>query len=146
MPKQTYTVERAYLAPIYVHIQVEAESPEEAARLAMDETAYPWEGDTIDYESSRPTYIDGIWAGDQAYGDGGGAAFASLPIPTDLLNTEGRLIEALQRAEKHIATVCSETSETDLPDWYADLTFIREAMRSAGVQRLAPVYADNKGN
>lgn len=35
------------------------------------------------------------------------------------------LIDALRLAEKHIASVCDDVMETDLPDWFADLRTIR---------------------
>lgn len=38
------------------------------------------------------------------------------------------MLAALNLAEKHIASVCSETSETDLPDWFAGLASIRAAI------------------
>jgi hypothetical protein len=72
-----FTIERQYLVPNYQHLQIAAETPEEAMHAAMDETAYPWDGDKIDYESARPHYIVGAWEG-EAY------ASDELPIPADL--------------------------------------------------------------
>lgn len=76
MPK--FTVERSYWLPCYVQITLNAKTPEEAARLAMDEEAHTWDHAVMGYEASEAVGITGIWAGDTAYhGD-------ALPIPDEL--------------------------------------------------------------
>jgi len=57
---------------------------------------------------------------------------------TDLLAERDRmrevnaeLLAALELAESHINNVCGETSEVDLPDWFADRERIRAAIVKA---------------
>jgi hypothetical protein len=63
MPK--YTVEKTYLLPVFVHLTVEAESAAEAAKLAMSDDN--WDASKNDYDSCRPEFVSGIWAGEEAY-------------------------------------------------------------------------------
>lgn len=58
--KKRYSVCREYLVPVYQYIEVEAENTEEACAKACDDIAYPWDRDTVDYESAGPTYIAAI--------------------------------------------------------------------------------------
>ena len=43
-------------------------------------------------------------------------------------NSFDMLLAALKLAEKHIDHVCGETTEEDLPDWFADLKTISAAI------------------
>lgn len=87
--KQQFTVERAYLVPVYQHVTVEAEDAAEACRIALDHD--DWDSQIADYESARATYIDGVWQGATAYGESG--LLASLPVPADLQSKELRTDE-----------------------------------------------------
>lgn len=51
------------------------------------------------------------------------------------------MLAALILAERHLAEVCGETSETDLPDWRADLEIIRLAISKAGPTDFVPTDA-----
>lgn len=77
MPK--YTIERTYLMPVYIHATYEADSLEQACRLAVEDNG--WDGCEHDYETAGPTYLTGAWAGDNAAYEGEELSDA---IPTDL--------------------------------------------------------------
>lgn len=47
-------------------------------------------------------------------------------------DTVSKLLAALILAEKHMGALCADVAETDLPDWFADLATIREAITAAG--------------
>lgn len=86
--KQFFTVERAYLAPIFQHVTVEAETPADAAREAL--AVESWESSETDYDSSRAVYIDGIWPGEDA-----SYSVPSLAVPVEYRNPEIAKAEAL---------------------------------------------------
>lgn len=62
---QEYTVEVSYMLPVYKHLTVVAESFEEACQIAVDHDN--WDNAKEDYDSSRPTFVSGVWSGDRAY-------------------------------------------------------------------------------
>ncbi|TAX57142.1 hypothetical protein ELI01_18875 [Rhizobium leguminosarum] len=64
-------------------------------------------------------FLNDNTSGDQNLADG--TLIASSPD----------LLAALKIAEKHIASVCGETSEDDLPEWFNDLKTIRAAIAKA---------------
>lgn len=57
-----YTVQRAYLMPMYQNIVVEADSIEEACEKALEYDT--WDGQEDDPESSSSTYLDMIVEGE----------------------------------------------------------------------------------
>lgn len=77
----TFTVERAYLAPVFQHLTVEAATVEEAMRLALAHD--DWEGSKTDYETSGETRIEKVWNGTEAYAPGTLVyqADAQSPVP-----------------------------------------------------------------
>lgn len=48
-----------------------------------------------------------------------------------LIAAAPELLDALERAEKHVAKVCDETTRRDLPEWFGDLAIIRAAIAKA---------------
>ena len=74
-----FTVERQYLVPVFQHLTLEADDAASACAAALDEEAFPWEGDKVDYDSARETTLIGLWTCPTAY-DG-----KSLPLPFDTL-------------------------------------------------------------
>jgi hypothetical protein len=91
--KQIFTVERAFLVPVFKHIAVEAANADEACRLALDEDRFDWEGQIADYENARATYVDAVFPGSKAYGEDG--KLRSLSVPDDLRNPELARSDAL---------------------------------------------------
>lgn len=61
----SYTIEKQYLAPVYVQETVEADSPEEAMQKAF--SSENWEGSRLDIENGRGHEITGCWAGSEAH-------------------------------------------------------------------------------
>lgn len=71
-----FTIETTYRVPVYRHKTYEAESVEEACRMAIED--HDWEHQKEDYDCLGPEYITGAWEGeDAAY------AGAALPIPPE---------------------------------------------------------------
>ena len=60
----TYTVEKTYLLPNYRHVTLEADSPADAARLALadDNDSADWKHD---YDCARPEEVTGVWIGEE---------------------------------------------------------------------------------
>lgn len=62
MPK--YVIERQYLVPEYQHVVIEADSPCEAMKIALDdcppEKTIGWEGSEIDYEGAQETTLNNM--------------------------------------------------------------------------------------
>jgi hypothetical protein len=71
----TYTIERQYLVPVFQHVTVEADTPENAMRLALDHD--DWMSSEICYDDSRGEYVAGCWEGEDSYNG------ESLPIPAE---------------------------------------------------------------
>ena len=64
MPR--FTIEATYRLPVYRQRSYEAETLEEACRLAVEDD--DWSEQKEDYESSGETYVTGAWPGeDTAY-------------------------------------------------------------------------------
>ena len=60
------TLELTYLLPVYQHVTIQAASVEDACRIALEQET--WEHARNDYDSSGPTFVNGIWRGhDAAY-------------------------------------------------------------------------------
>jgi hypothetical protein len=75
MPR--FTIETTYRLPVYRQRSYEAETCEEACRLAI--TDDDWSEQKEDYDSSGETYVTGAWPGeDTAY------RIAALPLPSHL--------------------------------------------------------------
>ena len=85
-----FTIETTYRLPVYRQRSYEAETLEEACRLAVEDD--DWSEQKEDYESSGETYVTGAWPGeDTAY------RIAALPIPS-------QFGETLQRKADHYET------------------------------------------
>ena len=81
-----FAVETAYHLPIYRHRNVDANSPEEACRLAIDDES--WDDEQSDYENAGETYVTGIWADtDRAYSG------RAVPVPERFQETVQRKAE-----------------------------------------------------
>jgi hypothetical protein len=73
MPR--YCVETSFHLPTYHHTVVEADSPEDACRLALEND--DWSDAKQDPESAGETYVSGIWIGTAPY-EG-----ESVEVPTE---------------------------------------------------------------
>lgn len=62
MPK--FTIECTYDLPVYRHRTYEADTPEAAAALALEDDE--WDGAKKNYEASGDTRVTGIWEGEDA--------------------------------------------------------------------------------
>ena len=69
-----FTIETTYHLPVYRHRTVQAETLDQACRLATQDD--DWSGEKQDFESTGETFVSGIW-------DGADAAYSApaLPIP-----------------------------------------------------------------
>jgi hypothetical protein len=69
-----FTIETTYRLPVYRQHTYEADTLDEACRLAIDDD--DWSGEKQDYDSAGETFVTGIWEGaDAAY------RAPALPIP-----------------------------------------------------------------
>lgn len=77
----TYSVEVTYYVPTYIHVNIEADTPEAAARAALEKLQAEnlWSQFKPDLETSSRNFVTGIWEGeDSAYnGD-------PVPLPESL--------------------------------------------------------------
>lgn len=91
----TYTIERQYLAPVYQHLTIEAETAEAAMRAAMD--AEDWSSGVIDTENARPHHISGCWVGGKAYAGESHAIPRELgaPVPRIVIAIEGGMVSSV---------------------------------------------------
>ena len=78
-----FTIETAYRLPAYRTRTYEADTPELACRLAIEDDDR--DGDAIAYESAGETYVTGIWIGADAAYSG-----ETVPIPSHFDETVQR--------------------------------------------------------
>ena len=107
-----FTIEATYRIPVYRQRTYEADTVEQACRLAIEDD--DWSEQKEDYESSGETYVTGTWPGaDTAY------RVTVLPVPS-------HFGEILQRKADHFETLLGiltvlahapDPSEQDLPFW-----------------------------
>ena len=107
-----FTIETTYRLPVYRQRTYEADTLEEACRLAVEDD--DWSEQKEDYESSGETYVTGAWPGeDTAY------RAAALPLPS-------QFAETLQRRTDHFETLlgilkvlahAQEAGSSDPPFW-----------------------------
>ena len=87
----TFTIETTYRLPIYRHHDYEAETLDEACRLAIEDN--DWSVEKFDWDNSGETYVSGVWQGvDAAY------RAPALPIPSEFA-------EAIRRKADHFETL-----------------------------------------
>jgi hypothetical protein len=87
----TFTIETTYRLTIYRHHNYEADTSDEACRLAIDDD--DWSDERSDADNSGETYVSGIWQGaDSAYRG------TVLPIPS-------QFSEAIRRKSDHFETL-----------------------------------------
>ena len=60
-----FTIETTYRLPVYRHRTYEAETAEQACRLAIEDD--DWDEQKRDYETAGESYVSGAWRGDTAY-------------------------------------------------------------------------------
>ena len=87
----TFTIETTYHLPIYRHRTYEADTSDEACRLAIEDDG--WSNEKSDIDNSGETYVSGVWQGvDAAYRG------PALPIPS-------QFSEAIRRKADHFETL-----------------------------------------
>lgn len=146
----TFTIERSYLVPVYKHITLDAETPEMALAIGMNEDFHDWEGQKVDYESARANYCSGFWEGDRDHHG------TELPIPAEFADTgrpgseEGEAkadpapiaTATVRRLVNAAATVCRAYGGT-IPDWLQteidELPLARDAAAALIDEDSAPV-------
>jgi hypothetical protein len=62
---ELFTIETTYRLPVYRHRTYEAETVEQACRLAIEDD--DWDEQKRDYETAGESYVSGAWRGDTAY-------------------------------------------------------------------------------
>ena len=107
-----FTIEATYRIPVYRQRTYEADTVEQACRLAIEDD--DWSEQKEDYESSGETYVTGAWPG-------AGSAYrvAALPVPSQFGETVQRKadhFETLLGVLKVLAHVPDLTAP-DLPFW-----------------------------
>jgi hypothetical protein len=107
-----FTVETTYHLPVYRHRNYEADTLDQACRLAIEDDG--WLDEKCDIYSSSETYVSGIWQGvDAAYRG------PALPVPS-------QFSEAIRRKADHFETLLGvlkilahveDLRAPDLPCW-----------------------------
>lgn len=110
MPR--FTIETTYRLPVYRQRTYEAETLEDACRLAVEDDE--WSEQKEDYESSGETYVTGAWPGeDIAY------RTAGLPLPSqfgEMLQRKANHFESLLGILKLLAHT-PDGAAPDAPFW-----------------------------
>jgi hypothetical protein len=65
MTMSVFTIETTYRLPLFRYRTYEAESVEQACRLAVEDD--DWDDQKRDYEATGDAYVSGAWRGDTAY-------------------------------------------------------------------------------
>jgi hypothetical protein len=65
MTMPVFTIETTYRLPVFRHRTYEAESVEQACRLAVED--FDWDDQKSDDETAGESYVSGAWRGDIAY-------------------------------------------------------------------------------
>jgi hypothetical protein len=108
----TFTIETTYHLPIYRHRTYEADTLDEACRLAIEDD--DWSDEKSDVDNSGETYVSGVWQGADAAYRG-----RALPIPS-------QFSEATRRKADHFETLLGvlkilahveNLGAPDLPYW-----------------------------
>ena len=107
-----FTIEATYRVPVYRQRTYEADTVEQACRLAIEDD--DWSDQKEDFESSGDTYITGAWPGaDSAY------RVTAAPVPS-------QFDETVQRKADHFETLLgilkvlahpSNGTASDQPFW-----------------------------
>ncbi|MDX8500865.1 hypothetical protein RFM99_20935 [Mesorhizobium sp. VK4C] len=107
-----FALETTYHLPVFRQRTREAETPEAACRLAIED--YDWSDQKEDYESSGETFVTGIWQGaDSAYRG------PTVPVPPhfeEMLQRQARHFEVLLGLLK-ILLADAGTQRRTAPEW-----------------------------
>ncbi|WP_242218864.1 hypothetical protein [Shinella zoogloeoides] len=109
-----FTVETAYRLPAYRTRTYEADTPELACRLAIEDDDR--DGDAVAYESAGETYVTSIWPGPDAP-----LARSSIAVPSQFAETNARKIAQFEillgLLKMLVADVCANAATQR--DWIA---------------------------
>ena len=94
----TFTIETTYRMPYYRQCSYEAETPEQACRLAIKDE--DWSGELPDYECAGPTYVTGIWKGWDAAYEG-----EEIDVPSHFDETAHRMISHFHELLEQLACI-----------------------------------------
>lgn len=75
-----FTVETSYRLPVYRHRTYEADSLEDACRVATEDD--DWSSGRFDYDNAGKTHVSGIW-------EGANAAYRGKALPLPVLFKRG---------------------------------------------------------
>lgn len=106
-----FTIEATYRLPVYRHATYEAETPEAACRLAIEDG--DWDDGKRDYESAGETYVTGIWSGADAAYRG-----ESIVVPGHFDETTQRKADHFERLLGLLKIVVADLQATT-PEWLA---------------------------
>ena len=102
------TIETTYNLPVFRQRTYEAETIDQACRLAIEDD--DWSGEKADVESSGDTYVTGVWPGaDAAYKS------SATPIPSQFRETIQRKADHFE-ALLGILKVLAHAPEVTAPD------------------------------
>ena len=97
-----FTIEATYRVPVYRQRTYEADTVEQACRLAIEDD--DWSEQKEDYESSGETHVTGAWPGvDTAY------RVAALSVPSQFGETLQRKAESLRDLARHSQSARART-------------------------------------
>ena len=107
-----FTIEATYRIPVYRQRTYEADTLDEACRLAIEDD--DWSDQKEDYESSGETYITGAWPGaDTAY------RVTVLPVPSHFGDTPQRKADHLETLLGILKVLAHapDGAASDIPFW-----------------------------
>ena len=108
----TFTIETTYHLPIFRHRNYEADTSDEARRLAIEDD--DWSDEKSDWDNSGETHVSGVWQGADAAYRG-----PALPIPSqfsEAIRHKADHFETLLVVLKILAHV-ENLGAPDLPYW-----------------------------
>lgn len=104
-----FTIEATYRIPVYRQRTYEAETVEQACRLAIEDD--DWSGQKEDFESAGETYVTSAWPGpDSAY------RVTALPVPSQFGETAQRKADHFETL-LGILKVLAHAPVSDPPFW-----------------------------
>ncbi|MBP0440448.1 hypothetical protein [Tianweitania sediminis] len=93
-----FTIETTYRIPYYRQHTFEAATPEQACRLAVEDE--DWSGELPDYECVGPTYVTGIWKGQDAAYEG-----EEIDVPSHFDATAHRMVTHFHELLEQLASI-----------------------------------------
>ena len=107
-----FTIETSYDLPVYRQRTYEADTVDQACRLAIEDD--DWSNEKLDHETARETYVSGIWHGpDAAY------AAPAVPVPSQYGDALRRKVDHFEVLLGIVKVLASDSGTIDRAFWQA---------------------------